>query len=86
MDALAAAFVARGTVDWLQVSSNLFSLFSPGGGVPRRGARKLARAETTRTLPAVGRAGGRSCPGGENVQRSTFNVKRSMNWQFAVRE
>ena len=86
MDALAAAFVARWTVDWLQISSNLLGLFSRGGGAPWGGARELARAETTRTLPAVGRAGGRSCAEGENVQRSTFNVKRSMNWHFAVCE
>jgi len=74
MDALAAAYVAWGTVDWLPVSSNLLGLFSWGGGAPRGGARKLARGETIGTLPAVGWAGRRSCAGVENVQRSTLNV------------
>jgi len=86
IDALAAAFLARWAVDWLQVSSNLLDLFSRGGGTARGSARKLARAETAGTLPTVGWAGGRSCAGGEDIQCSTFGAKRSMNWQFVVCE
>src|SRR5437773_1047372 len=74
MDALAAAFLAGRPRDRLPVSSELFRLLSRGGGEIWRTPRKLAWIETSRPLSAVGRAGGRSGAGGENVQRS-------MNWR-----
>ena len=81
MDALAAAFVAWGTVDWLQVSSILLGLFLRRWSATE-GARELARAETARCHPWGGQ--GVDPAGGENVQRSTFSVKRSMIGNYGL--
>ena len=58
VDAFAAAFAARRAVHRLPVSSDLLGVFSRSGGTPRRAPRELARAQTPRALPALGRAGG----------------------------
>src|SRR5450432_2326733 len=69
MDALATAFLARRTVDWLPVSSQLFDLLSRGGGNARGAAGKLAWAEATCALSALGRAGGGSGAGAGSPAR-----------------
>ena len=71
MDAFAAAFAARRAVHRLPVSSDLLGVFSRGGGTPRSAARELARAQTPRALPALGRAGGGSGSGRSAIGRPT---------------